>query len=231
MTYRTYLVDLDDTLFDFQRAEEKAFGQLLEQCGILWTQQRFDTYRRINEGYWQRLSRGETTKQILLPARFEDWLKQENLQGDPEQMNHDYLTLLSRQGELLPGALEMMKTLHKRGQVVIVTNGVARAQYGKIENAGLTPYFHHLLISELVGVEKPHPRIFEEALAAAGETDKRRALMVGDSPGSDIQGACNAGIDSCLYDPLGRYQTVKCTHHVRHLDEVAALRPVRGGQG
>ena len=74
MMYRTYLIDLDDTLFDFQAAEAAAFRHLLEQVNIPWTQPRFETYRRINEGYWQRLSRGEVTKQVLLPARFEDWL-------------------------------------------------------------------------------------------------------------------------------------------------------------
>lgn len=224
MMYRTYLIDLDDTLFDFQAAEAAAFRHLLEQANIPWTQPRFETYRRINEGYWQRLSRGEVTKQVLLPARFEDWLKQENLQGAPEKLNENYLTLLSQQGTLLPGALDMMRTLHQRGKVVIVTNGVARAQHGKIQRSGLTPYIHHLLISEEVGAEKPHPLIFERALEAAGEQDRRYALMVGDSPGSDIQGAHNAGIDSCLYDPFGKYATVKCTHRITHLNQVEGLR-------
>lgn len=229
MRYRTYLVDLDDTLFDFQAAEAAAFRLLLNKYDIPWTQERFNTYHRINEGYWQKLNRGEVSKQILLPARFEDWLRQENLRGDPALLNEDYLTFLSQQGELLPGALPMMRSLHQQGTVVIVTNGVARAQYGKIENSGLTPYIHHLVISENVGVEKPHPEIFGKALALAGEGDKRRALMVGDSPGSDILGARNAGIDSCLYDPGDKHRTVKCTHRVRHLDEVAALCPVKQG--
>jgi HAD superfamily hydrolase (TIGR01459 family) len=43
---------------------------------------------------------------------------------------------------------------------------------------------------------KPHPPIYEAAMANAGLTDRSRVLAVGDGLQTDIRGACNAGIDA-----------------------------------
>ena len=55
----------------------------------------------------------------------------------------------------------------------------------------------YLVISEQVGVAKPHPDIFEHALAAMGTPARDRVLMVGDNPDSDIVGGHLAGLHTC----------------------------------
>jgi HAD superfamily hydrolase (TIGR01459 family) len=42
---------------------------------------------------------------------------------------------------------------------------------------------------------KPHPPIYEAAMANAGLSDRSQALAVGDGLPTDVRGACNAGID------------------------------------
>ena len=67
--------------------------------------------------------------------------------------------------------------------------------------------------------------MMEEALAVAGNPDKREVLMLGDSLSSDIRGAVNAGLDSCYFNPKGTPNTtdVVPTYEIRSLREVDAL--------
>jgi FMN phosphatase YigB (HAD superfamily) len=59
-----------------------------------------------------------------------------------------------------------------------------------------------MVISEELGVSKPRPGIFYEALRPLGVSPKD-ALMIGDGANSDIRGANNAGIDACWLNPSG----------------------------
>ena len=62
-----------------------------------------------------------------------------------------------------------------------------------INQAKLRPYFEIILTSAVLGIRKPNPRIFQEALKYWG-VPPDRAIMVGDTLGADILGARNAGI-------------------------------------
>ena len=223
MPYACYFLDADDTLIDFPVCEEIAFRAVLKNAGLFFSRERFQRYQNINREYWRQRSRGKVTKDHLLVQRFMDFARQEGISLDAKQANTDFLNHLGQQGPTMPGARELVQALHQRAQVVILTNGVAFAQYGKLRHSGLMPFIDYVIISEEIGAEKPLPAIFEAALYRANVTDKSTVLMVGDSPESDIQGAANAGIDSCLYDPFDRYPDVDCTYRIKHLSEVSAL--------
>lgn len=97
---------------------------------------------------------------------------------------------------------EMLARLSGRFQLLVVTNGSISNQQKKLRRAQLTNHLQAAIISEEVGVEKPHPAIFERALSIAGcEADE--ALFVGDNPVTDIAGAKRAGLNACWVS-LGR---------------------------
>ena len=78
---------------------------------------------------------------------------------------------------------------------VVVTNGQAEVQDGRIRRTGLDRYIADWVISERAGVSKPNPRIF----ALAAQRVRMRlggAWVVGDSPESDIGGAAAMGLPS-----------------------------------
>ena len=62
---------------------------------------------------------------------------------------------------------------------------------------GLTDYFEGMIISSEIGVSKPHPRIFQAALALA-KAAPGDCLHVGDDEKADIAGAAGQGIPSHL---------------------------------
>ena len=105
-----------------------------------------------------------------------------------------------RSSALNPGALETLQQLSRRYRLGVITNGFIDSQRGRLEAAGLTPYFDPILISEEVGVAKPDARIFEMALDALG-LSAADVIYVGDSIGHDCAGCISAGIDFCHYCP------------------------------
>jgi len=63
-----------------------------------------------------------------------------------------------------------------------------------LRGGGVDAQFQHLVISDEHGWRKPHPKIFQDALAALG-AEPHEALFVGDSPQDDIVGAKGVGMD------------------------------------
>lgn len=57
-----------------------------------------------------------------------------------------------------------------------------------------------IIDSHLVGVAKPHPRIFHLALERVG-VEPERAIHVGDVVGADVEGARGAGVTPVHFDP------------------------------
>lgn len=103
------------------------------------------------------------------------------------------------------GFREAMKELRAGGvKVAVVSNseGMLESLFTKLE---LIDCFDALVDSASVGVEKPDPRIFAIACERTGTTADR-ALHLGDTIATDIEGAKNAGMRALLIDPFGHYQ-------------------------
>ena len=104
--------------------------------------------------------------------------------------------------QLMPHAREVLEYLRPRYKMYILSNGFAELQARKMQSAGIGHYFDGVVLSEDIGVNKPHRAIFEHALRVAGTTPDR-VLMIGDNYEVDAKGAYGAGIDQVLYNAAG----------------------------
>lgn len=95
-------------------------------------------------------------------------------------------------------AAEVLATLQKRGyRQVLVSNNFP--ELSKIVEAlGLMPYFSDLVVSGLVGYDKPKKEIFDYAMAVAGHP--QQAIMIGDNAQDDVAGAKAAGLGAIGID-------------------------------
>ena len=75
----------------------------------------------------------------------------------------------------------------------IITNGPP-SQHVKCKAAGLTELAGFVIVSGEVGYEKPDPWIYWDALRRLTIEEPTDALMVGDNPTSDIDGAKRVGM-------------------------------------
>jgi len=121
--------------------------------------------------------------------------------GFGDSINEAYLTEMPRQLKLVPGAIVVLDYLHHNYRMSIITNGFREVQVDKLIQSGLRKYFDKVFISEEVGAQKPHKKIFEHAVKSMN-APKKRSLMIGDSWDADIVGAKQFGIDQIYYCPL-----------------------------
>ena len=224
--YDVLLCDADDTLFDFKKAEENAFAEICAAASLGDPHALLPVYSCINAELWRLLERGGITQSALRTRRFEIFLKKIGRgELDAHQMGLDFADALSRQGVLLPGALDAVQRWSRVLPVIVVTNGIARVQHGRMERCEARHFISGMVISEEVGAAKPDPRMLREGMALAGVTDARRALMLGDSLSSDIAAAANAQVDACWFNPHGQRNEkgLPVAYEIRSLDEVDAI--------
>jgi putative hydrolase of the HAD superfamily len=124
--------------------------------------------------------------------------------------------------ELVPeGVVAALERLRRRmSRLLVVSNANGRLDV-MLERLGLRRFFDVTLDSQLEGVEKPDPRLFEIALARAGARPET-TLHVGDLYWIDVAGARAAGLHAVLLDAADLYQSADC-ERVRSLGELAEL--------
>ncbi len=122
---------------------------------------------------------------------------------------------------LIPGAAELIWELKRRGyRLGLVADGLAASFRNILGQHGLYACFEVHAISELVGVDKPHPAIFHAALDGLGirPQDYPRVLMVGNTLERDVKGANALGLTSVWIDwaPRRSKVSVDVSEQPRH---------------
>ena len=222
MRYDFILFDSDGTLMDFHRSESEAVRETMKKMGIEPTDALVTEYSKINDGLWKMLERKEITKPALLVRRFELFCEKFSFSVDAVKMARTYENELSQRGYLFDGAAELCKKLSSDMSLYIVTNGVEAVQRGRFSRVSLLEYFKDVFISGKIGYEKPDVRYFETVANSIPDFNKSRAIIIGDSLTSDIQGGINYGIDTCWYNPQGKSAPadMKITHIAQSYDDI-----------
>jgi 2-haloacid dehalogenase len=205
--YHAFILDADNTLFDFDRAERDALKEALLASGYeSFPEDTFSRYHRINEELWKLFERGLVDQEQLRIERFRrliaDLPPPQPQSPDPALVGMRYIEALSEKGYLLAHALPVLKGLSSKVPLILLSNGIASVQRRRINRSGIGKYFKDILISAEVGLAKPDPAIFTLAIDRL-QCGKERILCVGDSPSSDIRGGRAAGLDTCWVAPPG----------------------------
>ncbi len=207
--YKYLLLDADNTLLDFNRAEETAFYAAFSASGLYADAQIYARYHEINDELWRQLERGEVTRARLIVLRFEKLLAELGAEdnGKSQEISDRYFIELGRQKFLLDGALEVCRELAVRYPLYIITNGNTAIQESRFRGCGLESFIREVFISEKLGVSKPSAAYFACVKEAVGDSDSAHYLVVGDSLTSDIDGAAAAGMDAVWLDHSGNGDT------------------------
>ena len=97
-----------------------------------------------------------------------------------------------------PKTTDILIYLKSKGyKLGVISNGLTIKQWEKLIRLNLHHFFDEIITSEEVGIEKPHPHIFEEALEKMN-CKAEKSIMVGDKYEIDILGAINAGMSAIL---------------------------------
>lgn len=219
--YETVLLDADNTLMDFDAAEEQALRRTMERRGLVFSRSSKGAYIAINRAFWDARHRGETERDMPTWERFRRFGEELGCRADPEAWDREYLDALGDCGALLPGALELLQELKPHCRIGLATNGLKVVQRKRLADNPIVPYLDGVFISQEMGVGKPERAYFDQVLQALG-AEAETTVMVGDDLLSDIQGAINAGIDSIWYSRHGEESPLP-TYRVERLEDVADI--------
>lgn len=203
MTIRLVTFDLDDTLWDIAPVIHSAeallrdwFAASAPRLGSvpvehLWAIR--DRLLQQDAGLKHRVSemRRRVIHQALLDAGY--------VEPEAAQLAEaGFAVYLAarQQVTLFEDVHPTLEKLADRYTLGVLTNGNA-----DVHTIGLADYFRFALNAEQLGIGKPDPTPFREALRFSG-VPAAATVHVGDNPVDDVQGAQRAGIRAVWYNPL-----------------------------
>ena len=199
--------DLDHTLWDFDTNSKLALTEIydhfnLKNLGVDDKELFIATYKKINDTYWTKYRLNQIDKNGLRLGRFRDTLANWHIISDELalELNDFYVASSPYKTNLLPNAIQVLDYLHSKYILHIITNGFREAVPVKLQESKLGPYFDEVVISEEIGFQKPHPRIFQYLLHKKN-IDAANCLMIGDHYEADIVGAVQQKIKAILFNP------------------------------
>ena len=200
--YKYLLFDLDNTLMDFDRAEETAFYAAFSASALAVDDGVYRLYHEINGGLWKQLEKGEMTRERLKDLRYEMLFERLGMPDDGRslEVSDRYFEELACQRFMMDGAEDVCRLLRPHYKMYIVTNGTYEVQRGRFFGSPLEKYFDGIYVSEHVGAANPSPVFFDCVLKTVGDADRSAYCVIGDSLTSDIDGAILAGMDSIWLD-------------------------------
>lgn len=219
------LLDIDDTILDFKKAEAIAVKKTFELMGIAADEKLIARYSEINQRQWERLERGELSREQVLVERFRILFDEIGVSAPAEVAQATYENLLSIGHYFIDGAEELLNELYGKYELYIVSNGTAFVQDRRLKSADIVRFFKRIFISERVGHNKPSKEFFDTALGSIEGFDRSCAILLGDSLTSDILGGINAGIKTCWFNPKGKAPRpdIVPDYEIKHLSEFPEL--------
>lgn len=199
--------DLDDTLLNHKKAEEKGLSDVYEHFDVFSSielEELVSVYHQINKKLWEAYGRGEIDRHILHRRRFEETFVELGIEAlSYAKAGKVYMNRYRNHWEWIDGAKEAYDAIRGKYPTGIITNGFAETQWMKIDQFGFKETSSQIVISEEVGVMKPHPKIFDHSTQLVG-VERSEILYVGDSLTSDVIGGKEAGWKVAWYtnDPV-----------------------------
>ena len=196
------LIDLDNTLYDFsemnRRASRKAHKHIRKYIDFesFFSQYTSLLKKNMEKGRPSDHSRFQIFRQMLEERNVpQAWALAEKT----ESSFWDYFI-----GHIRPDkeALAFLKKAKENNiPVCLVSDMFGNIQAKKLQKMKLEKYIDFIVTNDEVFCDKPHPEIFRKALEKL-KIQPEKAIMVGDNPIKDIQGAAAASIKGYLVEVL-----------------------------
>ena len=199
------IFDLDDTLVNFaatRKAAHVCLARFLDAEGVD-SAAYLRAVMQVDRPLFQRFEQGQLTRAQYRLQRFAEPFSLIGLQprdGLVEALNKIFMDCVNDTPLLFDDVLPVLQRLRdERIRTAILTNGPSDGQRRKLKATGLGEHVDHVAIGEEIGVSKPLAQAYH-SVAKRFAVARGDALMVGDSPELDYDGALAAGLRAVLLD-------------------------------
>ncbi len=195
--------------------------EYLRSLGFSGRNAEFDKARR---GMLKRLMRARSlNREIRIEDLYQGMLFKLGLHPEREVIDHIHdLYIRLFKADLVPTAEHVLKFLHKRYDLAVISNAMSNVPRRAIKKSGLERYLEVVVISRDLGIRKPDPEIFRFTLESLG-VESHDAIHVGDSLEDDVQGAKNAGMKAIWIETASEDINIQPDQTIRSIEELASL--------
>ncbi|MEU4267010.1 HAD family hydrolase [Streptomyces sp. NPDC026092] len=207
MTIRAVLWDVDDTLFDYSRADLAGMRDHLEAEGLVdgfdSVGQALSRWQELTVVHWRRFEAGGVDFLDQRRERVRDFLAAPGLTAaEADAWFGRYLAHYEAAWELFPDALPVLDLLAGDYRHAVLSNSSIHNQDRKLRVLGVRDRFEAVVCAAELGVAKPAAEAFHAACDALGLAPAEVAY-VGDQPDIDALGAEGAGLRGIWLDRAG----------------------------
>lgn len=191
------IFDLDDTLIMWKNEYYNSLDDALKYFNIKYDNEIKEKLKLAVKDYeiYYNTYKKEYMKEIMekyindsLPENFIDiwifYLKS----CVPTEPNEEFISTL--------------EYLHKKYELVVLTNWFTEQQKERLKNYKIESYFKNVIGTDYI-LNKPNKEAFIHACIPYSSNE---CVMIGDSLSKDINGAINAGMDAILFDFKNEYK-------------------------
>ena len=206
MSIELITFDLDDTLWDTAPVIISAEAVLRDwlacnapKLGGVAVEDLFAIRKRLVDAQPDLKHRISALRRLVLLHALREAGYPEAEAAPMAEKSFDVFLHARHQIDIFPEVQPALEQLGQHYTLGVVTNGNA-----DVSRLGLADHFAFALCAEDLGIGKPDPAPFLEALKRAGGVLAGAAVHVGDHPGDDIFGAQQAGFKAIWYNPQGK---------------------------
>jgi putative hydrolase of the HAD superfamily len=222
---------LDDTLYDYEYAHRNGLQGAYKE----WISQRpYDNFDKFIDFYdrsriWVKRFLPDTasshSRALYFQKVVESVFRQPNTDIIIKLFDAYYRSFYDNL-KLFTDVKEILTKLKQENyQIVLITNMLSETQYRKLSILGLGAIFDHIVTSEAVEHEKPHPHIFSHTLTLTN-SKAEESVMVGDSFTNDVEPSSWLGMTAIWFNPKSKAQPFKIRSHfysITHFEEILEI--------
>ncbi|MFE3325554.1 HAD family hydrolase [Streptomyces sp. NPDC059176] len=207
MPIRAVLWDIDDTIFDYARADRTGMEQHLLAEGLgedgTSADEALVRWKELTRLHWRRFEAGGVSFEAQRRDRVRDFLGAPDL-GDDEAdaWFGRYLAHYEAAWELFPDALPVLDLLAADFRHGVLSNSSIHNQQRKLTVLGVRDRFETVVCAAELGVAKPEAAAFHAACEEL-RLPPHEVAYVGDQPDVDAGGAAAAGLTGIWLDRDG----------------------------
>ncbi len=199
--FEVVFFDLDNTLYAYDPAHKTALDRALMHFAMQYdmtVENTLNLYKNARKEINHRLhGQAASHSRLLYFKEMIQALKNTRVLSEALKFEKLYWQYFLSEITINKEALKLIKQLERKGiRMGIITDLTTQIQLQKMKKLKIENYFEHLITSEEVGVEKPHPVIFNYALEKFN-ADAENCAIVGDNIKTD-GGAEHVGIKCFL---------------------------------
>lgn len=162
---KAVLMDVDDTLLDFNECARQDVKHCMEIHGLTYTDQIFDFFINRNVKLWKMIEDKQLTVDELHRTRWANIFRDLGIKADGVAFEQSFIAGLRETSVPMEGSHEIMRYLHDRYKVYVVSNASELQQKTRLAKAGLTDYIDGYFCSLDIGYNKPDKRFYDWTFA------------------------------------------------------------------